>query len=131
MWHTVGMRDYRHLDAWRRAHRLVIDVYGTTSCFPTDEKFGLTSQMRRSAASIPTNISEGSGRDSDVDYARFLGYSVASATELEYQLLLARDLGYLTPETHQRLNDELGEVRAMLLSISRRLRREPVAVSEV
>jgi four helix bundle protein len=131
MWHTVGMRDYRQLDAWRRAHRLVIDVYGATARFPTDERFGLTSQMRRSATSIPTNISEGSGRDSDIDYARFLGYGVASATELEYQLLLARDLGYITPERHQRLDDELGEVRAMLLSINRRLKREAVAVSEV
>jgi four helix bundle protein len=87
------MRDFRTLKVWEKAHALVLSVYRATSSFPRDELFGLTSQMRRSAASIPTNIAEGCGANTDAEFARFCQYAVRSSCELEYQLLLSRDLG--------------------------------------
>ena len=89
------MHDFRRLTAWQVGHELALEVYQATASFPPDERFGLTSQMRRSAASVPTNIAEGSGRGSEPDFARFLAIAVGSASELLYQVRLARDLGYL------------------------------------
>jgi four helix bundle protein len=111
------MRDYRNLDAWQRAHRLVLDLYRETERYPDVERFGLISQTRRAASSIPTNISEGSGRQSDTEFSRFLTIAIGSAVELEYHLLLARDLGYLDGSRHAILTQELGEVRAMLVGV--------------
>ena len=87
------MQDFRNLSVWRLAHELTLAAYRETSRFPSSEQFGLTSQMRRSAASIATNIAEGCGRGSDADFGRFLQIALGSASELEYQLLLAADLG--------------------------------------
>jgi four helix bundle protein len=84
--------------------------------------YGLTSQMRRSCASIPTNIAEGSGRHGNVELARFLQISLGSASELEYHLLLARDLGLLDDPEHERLAGEVTEVKRMLTSFIRSLR---------
>lgn len=89
------MRDYRHLLAWQRAHQLVLDVYRLTQGFPKSESFGLVSQLRRSAVSIPSNIAEGAGRRSTKDFRRFLSVAAGSASELQYQLELSRDLGYI------------------------------------
>ena len=89
------MRDFRDLQVWQKAHRLVLEVYAATRSFPTDERYGLTAQVRRSAASVPTNIAEGCGRDGERDLARFISIAAGSASETEYHLLLARDLEYL------------------------------------
>ena len=86
------MRDFRKIKAWEKAHELTLAIYAATLSFPKDELYGLTSQMRRSASSIPTNIAEGCGRDSEADFARFLQIAIGSTTELEYQILLSRDL---------------------------------------
>jgi four helix bundle protein len=86
------MQNFKELKVWQKAHRLTLDVYKVTTRFPKDEMFGLTSQMRRSSASIPTNIAEGCGRDSRAELARFLSIAMGSASELEYQLILAKDL---------------------------------------
>ena len=85
------MRDFRKIKAWEKAHELALAIYAATVSFPKDELYGLTSQMRRSASSIPTNIAEGCGRDSEADFARFTNCYRLN-TELEYQILLSRDL---------------------------------------
>jgi four helix bundle protein len=115
-------RDFRKILAWKRSHALTLEVYRATSGFPADERFGLASQMRRACASIPTNIAEGAGRDTDGDWARFVDIATGSASELEYQLLLARDLGYLTEQRYGTLSDEVVEIRRMLLAFNKKLR---------
>ena len=88
------MRDFRELKVWEKAHRLTLRVYKITKDFPSDEQFGLTVQLRRAAASVPTNIAEGCGRDSERELARFMSIAGGSASEVEYQRLLACDLNY-------------------------------------
>ncbi|MBZ0300425.1 MAG: four helix bundle protein [Anaerolineae bacterium] len=116
------MQDYRHLKVWQRSHQLVLGVYRLTGEFPTDERYGLTSQIRRSAMSIPSNIAEGSARGSDSDFARFMHIAMGSAAELDYQLLLAHDLQLLEPSVYQELAGELTEVRRMLTAFSQKLK---------
>lgn len=108
------MRDYRQLNVWKKAHKLALLIYGATRAFPVDERFGLVSQMRRAAVSIPSNIAEGSGRGSDQDYARFARIAAGSVNELEYQCILAKDLGYLSEPDAKRLVEYSAEVRRML-----------------
>ena len=111
------MRDFRRLKVWDRAHELALEVFRATNVFPVAERFGLTAQMRRSAVSIPSNIAEGAGRPSRPDYARLLGIAVGSAHELDYQLQLSRDLGFLDADRHLELAQEVIEVRSMLASL--------------
>ena len=89
-------RNFRELEVWQRAHNLVLKVYRVTVTFPTDERFGIISQMRRAAASVAANIAEGFKRQSQSDKIRFYNYSESSLEEVKYFLLLSRDLGYLT-----------------------------------
>ncbi len=116
------MRNFRKLQTWERAHYLVLSIYKTTSQFPNDELFGLSSQLRRSSASIPTNIAEGCGRSTELDFVRFLDIAMGSASETEYQLQLAHDLGYLTTIQYQNLNNELVECKRMLNSFIQKIR---------
>ncbi len=116
------MQDYRNLKVWERAHRLTLEVYKATALFPKDELYGLTSQIRRSCASIPANIAEGCGRDGDAEFARFLRIAMGSASELDYHLLLARDLNFLSGTAYEQLESELIEVRRMLNSFIQKLR---------
>ncbi|MBN1227898.1 MAG: four helix bundle protein [Deltaproteobacteria bacterium] len=108
------MKDFRKLKVWEKAHQFTLQVYLITRNFPFDERFGLTVQLRRAAASIPTNIAEGCGRDSDRELARFMSIAAGSASEAEYQLLLACDLNYIQDETHRELNQEVNEVKRIL-----------------
>lgn len=117
------MRDFEQIQVGAKAHALTLAVYEVTGAFPGDERFGLTSQVRRAASSIGSNIAEGCGRDSDADFARFLHIAAGSASELEYQLLLARDLGYLAPAKHAELRASCREVRRMLYAFIEYLRR--------
>jgi four helix bundle protein len=110
------MRNFRDLTVWQKAHELVIEVYRESGRFPIDERFGLTTQIRKAAVSIASNIAEGCGRGSDRDFSRFLSMAAGSASEVEYQLLLACNLGYLSNETHNRLNDNVNEVKRILNS---------------
>ena len=116
------MQDFRKLNVWRKAHQLTLAVYEATRKFPDDERYGLTGQMRRCAASVPTNIAEGCGRSTSGDFARFLDIASGSASELEYHLLLARDLAYIDNSTHERLTAETIEVKQMLASLTRKVR---------
>lgn len=102
---------------WQKAHQLVLIVYARTANFPPDERFGLTSQIRRSSSSIPSNIAEGCGRRGNSEFHRFLQMAMGSASELEYQLLLAHDLEYLSPADYESLNQSLIEVKRMLGSL--------------
>lgn len=94
------MQDFRNLQVWSKAHKLTLDIYKLTSRFPKDELFGLRSQMRRCSSSIGSNIAEGCGRLGDAELNRFLLIAMGSASELEYQLLLSRDLGYVHSDLH-------------------------------
>jgi four helix bundle protein len=116
------MKDFRRLAVWHKAHQLVLSVYQATARFPKDELYGLTSQVRRSAASIPTNIAEGCGREGDRELARFIQIAFGSASELEYQLLLAHDLQYLDDPIYATLSVNVREVKQMLASLLRRMR---------
>src|SRR5687767_310905 len=104
------MGDFNKLEVWRLSHALVCEVYKCTGGFPKTEAYGLTSQIRRSAASIPANIAEGCGRNGDTEFARFVRISLGSAAELEYHLLLAKDIGLLDESTHLRLSSQARRV---------------------
>ena len=97
------MQDFRKLQVWEKSHNLTLRIYKLTSKFPREEIYGLTSQMRRADASIPTNIAEGCGRESAADFARFLQIASGSASETEYLILLAHDLKYFTADQHAEL----------------------------
>lgn len=114
-------RDFRKIKVWERAHFLTLQVYRATVRFPDTEKFGLVSQMRRAAASIPTNIAEGCGRETQNELGRFLQIAAGSASEIEYQLLLAHDLKYLSSEIYQALSAEIVEIRRMILAYIKKL----------
>jgi four helix bundle protein len=101
---------------------VTLAVYKVTGTFPKDELYGLTSQIRRACASIPANIAEGCGRNSDAELARFLQIAMGSASELDYHLLLARDLGFLSGAVYEQLVSELQEVRRMLNVFIQKLR---------
>jgi len=115
------MRDFRELKVWEKAHLLTLQVYGSTKNFPSDERFGLTVQLRRAAASVPTNIAEGCGRESEREIARFMRIAAGSASEVEYQMLLASDLKYIQDETYGELNHQVNEVKRMLNSYIQKL----------
>jgi len=117
------MRDFRNLQVWDKAHGLTMNVYKATMSFPKEELYGLTSQIRRSSASIPTNIAEGCGRNGDAELARFISISMGSASELEYQLLLAHDLNYLDQDTYTNLHEKVTEVKRMLAGFIKTLKK--------
>ena len=113
------MKDFRQLKVWEKAHLLTLGVYRTTSGFPREELFGITSQMRRSSASIAANLAEGCGRTGDGDFHRFVNTAAGSAVELEYFLLLAKDLGLISMGTYEQLQERIMEVQRMLASLLR------------
>lgn len=110
------MRDFNSLIIWKKAHELALKVYKLTSNFPKQELFGLSSQMRRCSTSIPTNIAEGCGRNSKLELRRFLTISTDSCSELEYQLLLSQDLGYVNSQLYKELVQLVIDTRRMIYS---------------
>ncbi|HEU4743069.1 MAG TPA: four helix bundle protein [Meiothermus sp.] len=108
------MKDFRELKVWQKSHILTLGVYRMTLQFPREELYQLTSQIRRSASLIPTNIAEGAGRGGDPEFKRYLIVAYGSSSELDYQLILARDLGYLPQEKCTPLYQQLVEVQRML-----------------
>jgi four helix bundle protein len=111
------VKDFKELRVWSKAHELTMLVYKLTRAFPRDEVYGLTSQVRRSAASIGANIAEGCGRRSDGEMTRFLQIARGSASETEYHLLLAKDLGLLPEAEFRDTEQKVGEVQRMLTSL--------------
>ena len=118
------MQDFRDLKVWQKAHQLTLAVYRATANFPVEERYGLTIQIRKSASSIPSNISEGCGRGSDADFCRFLHIAMGSGSETEYHLLLSRDLGYLNTDDYERLQAQTTEVKRMLSALILKLRAD-------
>ncbi len=110
------MRNFRDLSIWTKSHLFTLKIYSTTKQFPRQEIVGLISQMRRSASSIPTNIAEGCGRNSNPDFKRFLVMASGSSSELEYQLILSKDLEYISESSFKELESEVIEIRKMIHS---------------
>jgi four helix bundle protein len=118
------MSDYRKLQVWSKAHQLTIDIYRISIDLPKSELYGLQAQMRRASASIAANLAEGSGRSTDRDFARFVSHAIGSACELEYQLTLSQDLGYLEEPEVRLVQDQVSEVRRMMRSLRHHLNSE-------
>ena len=118
------MRNFRDLKVWEKSHQLTLLVYEVSKTFPKAEVYGLTAQIRRASASIPTNIAEGCGRSTAADFARFLQIAMGSASELEYQLLLAYDLDFLGPSEYESLTHKTVEVKKMLASFIKKLKAD-------
>jgi four helix bundle protein len=114
----VGFRDVK---AWQKAHQLTLTIYRTTRAFPKEEMYGLTSQLRRSSASVCANIAEGCGRSGKRDFARFLQVALGSASELEYHLVLAAELKLIDSATHAQMDAAVVEVKRMLTGFIRKL----------
>jgi four helix bundle protein len=111
------MQDYRKLRVWQKAHALTLRTYAVSATFRRPEAWSIRDQMTRAAVSVPSNIAEGSGRGTDLDFRRFLWHSVGSCNELEYDFLLARDLNLLPAGTHRELAEQVEEVRRMLTAL--------------
>lgn len=117
------MQSFRNLEVWREAHALTLTVYSISRAFPREEMFGFTSQMRRASASIGSNLAEGCCRASDAEFARFVQIALGSASELEYQLLLARDLKMLTGTDYETLTGAVERTKRMLTALAKTLRK--------
>jgi four helix bundle protein len=118
------MKNYKHLIVWQKAHALVVHLYKHTIGFPKHEEYNLKSQIRRAATSIPTNIAEGCGKFTQSDLANFMQIALGSANEVEYLALLSYELGYLNNDTYQDLDGRVNEVKAMLISLVRKIRKD-------
>ena len=116
------MQNYKELKVWQKAHHFTLQVYQHSSGFPKEEVYGLTSQLRRAAYSIPANIAEGCGKNSKTDFANFLNIALGSANESEYFLILSRDLRYLKPDMFDVLFNYVNEVKDMLISLINKVR---------
>ena len=107
------MHKFKELGIWKKSRLFCSKIYNETASFPSDEKFGLINQLRRASVSIPSNIAEGSSRNSNKEFARFLEIAIGSAYEVETQLLISEDLGFLTPEKAKELCQQLEEIIKM------------------
>ncbi|HEC17221.1 MAG TPA: four helix bundle protein [Sedimenticola sp.] len=116
------MQDFKDLLVWQKAHKFVLTIYQMSNSFPRDEVYGLTSQLRRSSASIPANIAEACGRDGSKEFARFLQIAMGSASETEYHLLLARDLGFINVSSWDCMNSSVIEIKRMLAALLKKVR---------
>ncbi len=113
------MKDFKKLQVWEKSHALVLKIYKVTATFPKEELYGLTSQIRRAAASIPANLAEGCGRETQPELARFVHIASGSASELEYHLLLAHDLGFMDDPTYAELDASINEIKKMLAGFAK------------
>ena len=117
------MRNYKNLGAWQRADDLTVQIYEVTRQFPSSETYGITSQLRRAAYSVPANIAEGSGRESNADYLRFLSIDRGSLAETEYFLHLAHRLEYLSEAVQNQLSSQVNQTFAALGGLMKAVRK--------
>ncbi len=117
------MRPHENLEVWKRAVEFVVTVYEKTKNFPTEEKFGLTSQIRRAAISIPTNIAEGAGRKSNKEFLNFLSIAQGSSSEVETELLIAAKIGYLDENSYLLLKEEIDNIGRMMIGLANHLKK--------
>jgi len=115
------VRDFKKYDIWKLSHKLALDIYNISNDFPQTEVYGVTSQIRRAATSIPNNISEGCGRESEADFKRFLTIALGSASETEYLVLLSKDLNYLKEDEYQKLDSEINLIKRKIYSLKQKL----------
>ncbi|MBA9072776.1 four helix bundle protein [Flavobacterium gossypii] len=115
------MRDFRKYDIWQSSHSFTLEVYKITSHFPKEEIYNLTSQIRRASSSIPTNISEGCGRNSDKEFNQFLNIALGSANETEYLLILSRDLQYINNEIAENLLEKINSIKSKIYNLKQKL----------
>jgi four helix bundle protein len=120
----AAVKDFRELKVWQKVHQLTLAVYHVTTRFPREELYGLTSQIRRSCSSIPANLAEGCGRNGDAEFGRFCSIAAGSASELEYHLLLARDLALIDPRNYENLAEQTVEVKRMLSALLQKLKAD-------
>ncbi|MBI2682779.1 MAG: four helix bundle protein [Acidobacteriales bacterium] len=124
------MKNFRSLKVWQKAHEITLECYKVSKKFPDNERFGLTSQMRRCSASVAANIAEGCGRRGNAEFHRFLQIAAGSSNELDYHLLLARDLGYLPIEEHRKLETSLIEMQKMLAGLIAKVESDRLASAQ-
>jgi four helix bundle protein len=117
------MRPHEDLDVWKKSIDFVVEIYKMTESFPADERFGLTSQMRRASVSIPANIAEGAARQSGKEFLRFLSIAQGSTSEVETELLIAKRLGLIEPDVYQNVKDSLDEIGRMNAGLANYLRK--------
>jgi len=115
------MRDFKKYDIWQLSHSLTLEVYKITTDFPKEEIYGLSSQIRRAVASIPTNISEGCGRNSDKEFNQFLNIALGSANETEYLLILSKDLNYINNEVFENLEKGTNTIKSKIYKLKQKL----------
>jgi len=115
------MRDFKKYDIWQLSHLLTLEIYKLTSLFPKEEMYGLTSQIRRATSSIPTNISEGCGRNSDKEFNQFLNIALGSANETEYLLILSKDLNYISEEQFSDLDSKINTIKSKIYKLKEKL----------
>jgi four helix bundle protein len=115
------MRDFRKYNVWKLGHEIVLAIYQVTQNFPIHEIYGITNQLRRASVSIPTNISEGCGRNSDAEFSRFIHIALGSASEVEYLIQLSLDLKYLKENSYQELNDKINLIKKKLYHLNKSL----------
>jgi four helix bundle protein len=115
------VKDFHELKVWQKAHQLTLEVYRITAAFPREELYGLTSQLRRACSSIAANLAEGCGRNGAMEFARFCSIAMGSASELEYHLLLAKDLKLIKPADHRELDQRATELKRMLTALMQKL----------
>src|SRR5258705_12822176 len=116
------MQNYKDLKVWEKAHLFTLKVYDVSKTFPKDELYSLTNQLRRAASSIPANIAEGCGKNSQQEFAHFLNIALGPANEAEYFLLLSKDLKYLPEQKFLELTENINEIKAMLISLIGKVR---------
>lgn len=115
------MRNFKKYDIWKLSHELVLTIYEITKTFPQNEQYGIVSQLRRAATSIPTNISEGCGRGSDKEFNHFLNVALGSAFETEYLLILAKDLKYMKEDVFQNLEEKINTIKSKIYKLKEKL----------
>jgi len=115
------MRDFKKYDIWQLSHQITLKIYTITNSFPKDETYTLISQIRRSSMSIPTNIAEGCGRNSDKEFNQFLNIALGSASETEYLILLAKDLNYLDDSIYESLMQEINVIKSKIYTLKNKL----------
>jgi four helix bundle protein len=116
------MQNYKELKVWEKTHQFTLKIYEVTKVFPREEIYGVTSQMKRAASSMPANIAEGCGKFTQLDLAKFLNIALGSANESEYFILLSKDLAYMSIDNFNILNKLINEIKAMLISLINKVR---------
>lgn len=124
------MQDFRNLVVWQKAHTLTLEVFAVSASFARPPYYSLQNQMVRAAISVPSNLAEGAGRTGDREFRRFVRIALGSASELEYHLVLARDLGLIPAATHDRLSEGTAEIKRMLTGLIARLSKKPELMAD-